>query len=132
MQNRDYRWLIKSPPVQKQEGALGDTIEFGREPGHPGYLLSERNHSRGIAWAASDNARLAERSGYTLDRIIIGRQQARVSIDTTDRFTLTSVHKRIPTLVFNQNGLVTVSGSVAIENGSMFVIGTRIIEVVSN
>ena len=111
MNNRDYRWLLVGDATQPQEGSIGDIIELGREPGHPGYLLSERVHSRGIVWAESDNAKLAARSGYTLDRIIIGRQQARVSIDSHDRFTLTSVHKRIPTLVVNQENLLTVSVS---------------------
>lgn len=132
LQNRDYQWLLKSPPVQKQEGAIGDIIEFGREPGHPGYLISERSHARGIVWAASDNARIAERSGYTLDRIIIGRQQARISIDSSDQFTLTSVHKRIPTLVVTPAGLMTVNGNVPIQSGTLFIVGTRLIEVVTN
>ena len=54
---------------------------------------------------------MAARSGYTLDRIIIGRQQARVRIDSPDTFTLTSVHKRIPTLVVSEENLLTVSVS---------------------
>lgn len=131
MNNRDYRWLLVSDATQPQEGNVGDIIELGREPGHPGYLLSERVHSRGIVWAESDNAKLAARSGYTLDRIIIGRQQARVRIDSHDRFTLTSVHKRIPTLVVSEENLVTVSVSnpVAIQPNSLFILGTRLLEV---
>lgn len=131
MNNRDYRWLLVGAPTQPQEANVGDIIELGREPGHPGYLLSERVHNRGIVWAASDNAKLAARSGYTLDRIIIGRQQARVSIDSPDRFTLSSVHKRIPTLVVNQDVLLTVSVSnpIAIQPNALFIVGTRLLEV---
>jgi hypothetical protein len=134
LNNRDYQWLLVGSPTQEQEGNIGDTVELGREPGHPGYLLSERVHSRGIVWAESDNAKLAARSGYTLDRIIIGRQQARVRIDSSDRFTLTSVHKRIPTLVVNNDTLLTVSPSnpVAIQENALFILGTRLLTISAN
>lgn len=130
--NRDYRWLLIGTPTQKQEGNIGDTVEFGREPGHPGYLLTERVHGRGIVWTASGSAREAERHGYTLDRIIIGRQQARISVDSHNRFTLTSVHKRIPTFVVNDDNLLMVTGSVAIQPSELFILGTRLLEVVPN
>ena len=123
---------IQGNPTQKQEGNIGDTVEFGREPGHPGYLLTERVHSRGIVWTATGSAREAERHGYTLDRIIIGRQQARVSIDSHNRFTLTSVHKRIPTFVVNEDNLLMVTGSVALQPTTLFILGTRMLEVVPN
>ncbi len=130
--NRDYRWLLVGTPTQPQECNVGDAVEFGREPGHPGYLLSERVHGRGIVWSATGKAREAERHGYTLDRIIIGRQQARVSIDSQNRYTLSSVHKRIPTFVVNNDTLLMIGGSVAIEQNALFVLGTRLIEVVPN
>lgn len=129
LNNRDYRWLFINKATQSQESNIGDTIEFGREPGHPGYLLTERVHDRGIVWGSNDSARNAERHGYTLDRIIIGRQQARVSIDQSDRYTLTSIHKRIPTFVVNDNNLLMVSNPVTLQPHALFILGTRILEV---
>ena len=49
----------------------------------------------------------------------------------SDRFTLTSVHKRIPTLVVSEENLLTVSVSnpVAIQPNALFILGTRLLEV---
>lgn len=134
VQSRDYRFIIKTPPRQKQEASVGDAIEFGREPGHPGYTLVERNAPHGIVWEDNDKAKLTQRNGYTMDRIIISRQQAKVNIQSSNEFTITSVHDRIPTLVVqpNTNNLAVVGGSIKIYSGTPIILGTRVIRIVEN
>ena len=131
LQSRDYQGIIIGGTSQPMEAMLGDQIEFGREPNNPGYVLNERANPNGIVWASGKNAQMARTSNYTLDRVIVGRQQAKLSIRQLGAYDLTAIHKRIPTFVVQGSSLKMLLGTLAITSGEQVVIGTTVIQITS-
>ena len=131
LQSRDYQGVIIGGTAHQMEAMLGDQIEFGREPNNPGYVLNERANPNGIVWASGKNAQMARTNNYTLDRVIVGRQQAKLHVRQLSSYDLTAIHKRIPTFVIQDTSLKMLLGTLAISSGAQVVIGTTVLRIKS-
>ena len=131
LQSRDYQGIIIGGNANQMEAMLGDQIEFGREPNNPGYVLNERANPNGIVWASGKNAQMARTNNYTLDRVIVGRQQAKLHVRQLGTYDLTAIHKRIPTFVVQGASLKMLLGTLTVSSGTHVVIGTTVIRVKS-
>ena len=129
LESRDYQGIITGSFSYQMEALLGDQIEFGREPNSPGYVLNERGNPNGIIWASGKNAQMAKTNNYTLDRVIVGRQQAKLHIKETETYDLTAIHKRIPTFVVQGSTLKMLLGTQTITSGAEVIIGTTVVQV---
>ena len=126
--NRDYRGIIIGKAFQSMESMIGDRVEFGREPDFPGFTLKERSSPNGVVWAPGPRAQQARHSGYTLDRVIIGRKQAHLQVISHSSYLLTAIHQRIPTFAFTNNNLQMITAPQQLQEGSLFVIGTCLLQ----
>jgi hypothetical protein len=127
--NRDYRGIIIGKNFQSMESMIGDRVEFGREPDFPGFTLKERSSANGVVWAPGPRAQQARHSGYTLDRVIIGRKQAHLQIIANNNYLLTAIHQRIPTFAFVDGNLVMITAPQQMKDKDLFVIGTCLLQV---
>ena len=76
----------------------GQRGELGRNPGSPGLAFPNRPGQDNIQWCSGERAESARADGFTLDRVLAGRQQASVE-PTGDGFTLTPLHDACLTYV---------------------------------
>ncbi len=106
----------------------GQAAELGREPNHPGLAFPDRRGQDNIRWCPGPRAKRARDGGFTLDRALAGRRQARLEL-VNDQIKLTPLHARCPTFVLEESGrtLERADGPVALRVGDMVVAGTTVV-----
>jgi hypothetical protein len=109
------------------DSMIGDKVEFGREPDLPGFILKERSTTDSVVWAP--RAQNIKNSGYTLERVIIGRKQANIQIQSRESYLLTPIHQRIPTFAFIDGELQMITKPQALVQGARIVIGTYVLSL---
>ncbi len=76
----------------------GQTLELGREPQHPGFLLPDRGNQENIRWASGPRAARAREKGLTLDKVLTGRRQTALQVDNGVP-TVTPLHETCATVL---------------------------------
>ena len=104
----------------------GQTVELGRGPGSPGLAFSNRPGQENINWCTGERAAKPRADGFTLDRVLAGRQQAAVKL-LDEYLTLTPLHNECPTYVLRDGKLGQAKTSVRINFGDMIVAGTTVV-----
>jgi hypothetical protein len=105
----------------------GQQVELGREPNHPGLLLPDRNNQDNIRWLGGPRAARAREKGYTLDKVLTGRRQTGVMVDS-GKTTILPLHETCPTYLLDTNGTVTrVTSPRAAVTGELLLLGTTVV-----
>ncbi|MBM75541.1 MAG: hypothetical protein CMK59_09070 [Proteobacteria bacterium] len=127
--DNDYRGIIVGPPTNSHEARIGDAIELGREPAFGGFELKDREGLDRIQWCAGGKAQKAKQMGYTLDRAMIGRKQAILSVNSASEFGLTPIHDRIPTYIYSDERLQRLppKKNHSLNFGELIVVGTYVL-----
>ncbi|MEM7408486.1 MAG: adenylate/guanylate cyclase domain-containing protein [Pseudomonadota bacterium] len=106
----------------------GQRGELGRNPGSPGLAFPNRPGQDNIQWCSGPRAEAARANGFTLDRVLAGRQQASVE-PTADGVTLTPLHDACPTYVLRDGKLGQAKKAVRIKVHDRIVAGTTVISM---
>lgn len=104
----------------------GQTVELGRNPASPGIAFPNRPGQENINWCTGQRAEEARANGFTLDRVLAGRQQAAVEL-LGESLRLTPLHKQCPTYILRDGRLGQAKKSVPINFGDMIVAGTTVV-----
>ncbi len=120
-----YAGVMLSASNQRVPLSLGQTLEIGREPEHPGFLLADRRGEAQIRWAAGPNAVRARERAFTLDRALAGRHQCALHA-SVDGHVLVGRHDKCATwwLAEESSQAVRVQGQVGIDLGDLVLVGT--------
>lgn len=107
--------------------ASDQTVEFGREPKHPGLLLPDRNTQENIRWLAGPRATRARERGFTLDKVLTGRRHAALNA-TLRTIEVLPLHETCPTYVVDGEERVTrLAAPVSAQVGDLLLLGTMVI-----
>ena len=128
LDSKGYTGLLISATDARMGVGDGQVVEIGREPQHPGFALPDRRGQDNIRWCVGGRAARAREGGFTMDRALAGRRQAKVSIDLGEA-SLAGLHKTCPTLRLRGGDLMRVSEATGLQIGDMIVLGTSIISV---
>ncbi len=106
----------------------GQTVEIGREPNHPGLMFADRRGQQNIRWCSGVRAAKARAGGFTMDRALVGRRQAAISL-VGDVIRLTPLHERCPTWLLRAGArqLEPVLEPTIISIGDSIVTGTTVV-----
>ncbi len=104
----------------------GQTAEIGRKPNAPGLALPNRERQQNIRWCPGQTAKQAREQGFTLDRGLVGRQQAAVTA-TKEFIQLAPLHGDCPTYVLRGAQLGKVTKPVNLRLGDLIVAGTTVV-----
>ena len=125
---KGYTGLLVSGSDARMGVGDGQAVEIGREPQHPGFALPDRRGQDNIRWCVGGRAARAREGGFTMDRALAGRRQAKVSIDLGE-VSLAGLHKTCPTLRLRGRDLMRVSDATGLQIDDMIVLGTSVISV---
>jgi hypothetical protein len=107
--------------------AADQSVEIGREPQQPGYLLPDRSNQDNIAWLAGPRAARARERGLTVDKVMTGRRQATVA-DSGGTPLVTPVHETCPTVLLAADGRVTrLAAPTEARVGDALLLGTSVV-----
>lgn len=106
----------------------GQRGELGRNPGSPGLAFPNRPGQGNIQWCPGARAESAKANGFTLDRVLAGRQQASVE-PVTGGINLMPLHPECPTYVMRGSKLGQAKKAVRITVDDMIVAGTTVISM---
>jgi len=117
--------VLLSVSNQRVPLSLGQTLEIGREPEHPGFLLADRRGEAQLRWAAGPNAARARERAFTLDRALAGRHQCALHA-SVDGHVLVSRHDKCATWLLPEGAsqVVRVQQEVSVELGDLVLVGT--------
>jgi hypothetical protein len=120
-----YVGVLLSVSNQRVPLSLGQTLEIGREPEHPGFLLADRRGEAQLRWAAGPNAARARERAFTLDRALAGRHQCALHA-SVDGHVLVSRHDKCATWLLPEGAsqVVRVQQEVSVELGDLVLVGT--------
>lgn len=106
----------------------GQTAEIGREPHHPGLAFPERAGHAAIQWCSGSLANRAKKGGFTMDRALVGRRQAALTV-MGDHVNLKALHERCPTFLHRagEGRLERVKGDTLLRVGDNVVVGTVVV-----
>jgi hypothetical protein len=104
LQAEGYLGILEGDSSLKVGLAEGQTVELGREPGHPGLLLPARNSQDNIRWCNGARAARAKERGFTLDNVLTGRRQAQVIVTETGAVSSVSIHETCPSFLLREKG----------------------------
>ena len=124
LDSKGYTGLLISGTDARMGVGDGQVVEIGREPQHPGFALPDRRGQDNIRWCVGGRAARAREGGFTMDRALAGRRQAKVG-----EASLAGLHKTCPTLRLRGDDLMRVSEATGLQIGDMIVLGTSIISV---
>ena len=128
IKTKGYQGLLVSETDSRMGVGDGQVVEIGREPQHPGFSLPDRRGQENIRWCVGGRAARAREGGFTMDRALAGRRQAKVSISLGEA-TLAGLHKTCPTLCLRGREATRVSEPINLKIDDMLVLGTSIISV---
>lgn len=125
-----YCGLMLSDTEMRLGVNAGQTAELGREPNHPGLALPDRRGQDNIRWCSGQRAARARSGGFTLDRALAGRRQAKVVLEG-ELVSVTSLHERCPTWILRGATGAFERGEVyqpvTVDLGDLVVAGTTVI-----
>ena len=86
-----------------------------------------------LNWNPGPGADRARRDGFTLDRTLISRRHAVVSIENSRNFRVASLNEKLPTLLLkaNANEYIRVQRENTFHPGDMLIIGMYLISISS-
>lgn len=130
--------LIEFVPTARYAGVLlrdtdmrlalrrGQTGELGRNPASPGLAFPNRPGQDNIRWCSGARAESARANGFTLDRVLAGRQQASIEVHP-EGLRLTPLHGECPTYVMRDGHLGQARKAVRVSYGDLVVAGTTVV-----
>jgi class 3 adenylate cyclase len=120
--------LVGDSPLRLGVSA-GTPVEIGREPGHPGLLLPDRNNQDNIRWCPGPRAARAREKGFTLDKSMTGRRQAAVMADGST-IEVQPLHETCPTLLLSEDGSARrATQRTAVRPGDVLLVGTTVVAI---
>jgi class 3 adenylate cyclase len=123
-----YAGVILNDTDMRLALRLGQTGEMGRSPGSPGLAFPNRPGQDNIQWCSGQRAERARESGFTMDRVLAGRQQASIRYDG-NKMRLEPLHGECPTYVMRDCKLGQVRKAAHIQFGDYVVAGTTVVAV---
>ncbi len=118
--------LVGDSPMHRGLG-LGERVELGREPAHPGLLLPDRNSQDNIRWCAGPRAARAREKGFTMDKSLTGRRQTAVEAGGGG-IVVIPLHETCPTLLLTAEGTVSrLPSARTVHVGDAILVGTTVV-----
>ena len=74
----NYAGVLTGPAPHGMPLQIGTSVELGREPGDPGFVLPDRGGLDRLIWEPGPRSEKAQRAGLTLDLSMMGRSQIRI------------------------------------------------------
>jgi hypothetical protein len=108
---------------------VGQQVELGREPQHPGLLLPARGNQDNLRWLNGPRAMRAREKGFTLDTSLTGRRQAAV-VAENGRPVVVPLHETCPTVLLDTSGRVQrLAARSAVAIGDLLLLGTTCVAI---
>lgn len=105
-----------------------ETAELGRNPNHPGIALPDRSGQTNLRWCSGARAERTRAAGFTLDRALVGRRQAAVSVDRDGHLTVSALHNRLATYLYQDpEHFLKISQSMPARLGDLLVMGANVV-----
>ncbi|MFT4974729.1 MAG: class 3 adenylate cyclase [Myxococcota bacterium] len=121
--------LAGDSPIRLAVG-YGEKAEMGRNPNHPGVALPDRSGQRNLRWCSGTRARRTRAAGFTLDRALVGRRQAAISVNRSGDLRIEALHERLATYLFRPPGqLVKIDTPRTARLGDLIVMGTNVVSL---
>ncbi len=125
-----YAGMLLADTPLRLPVSLGQTVELGREPRHPGMALPDRSGQENIRWCTGQRAARAREGGFTLDRALAGRHQAAITAGPDSRTTVRALHERLATWISRPSQpLRRVDGTVEADIGDLVITGTAVVSI---
>ena len=123
-----YIGLLTGHATKTVPIGIHDAVEIGREPQGEGMVIADRRGQVNIKWCSGSRAVEAQFNGFSIDRAMSGRRQARVAFEHGE-LQLRPLHKQCPTYLLTDGRLSVVKGDVEVLNGSTIVTGTSVLAI---
>jgi len=104
----------------------GQTAEIGRKPNPPGLAFPSREGQDNIRWCSGQRAARARSEDFSLDRVLVGRQQAAIKPERGS-IELHPLHEECATYVLREGRIGRAKRPVRVRIGDMIVAGTNVI-----
>lgn len=121
-----YRGVLVSSSVRRLTIKKGQTVELGRKPNPPGLAFRSGRGRGNLMWCSGARAAQARANGFTLDRVLVGRRQAAISLELTGA-QITPLHKECPTYLLREDGLERIEQPEPLSIGDLVVAGTTLV-----
>lgn len=126
LENETYVGLLTGHCSREVPIGLYEAVEIGREPQGEGMVISDRRGQSNIQWCVGGRANEAQFNGFSIDRAMSGRRQAKVLFEH-GQLRLYAIHQQCPTYLLDNIDLNVVKDSVEVLNGSKVVTGTSVL-----
>ncbi len=124
-----YAGLLTGPAPHGMPLQAGISVELGREPGDPGFVLPDRGGLERLRWSPGPKAEKAKRAGLTLDRSMMGRRQIQITSQSDGRFVVRPIHDRIPSWILRGDQLNRLTESTVVGFGELMVMGAYVVRI---
>lgn len=121
-----YRGVLVSSSVRRLTIKKGQTVELGRKPNPPGLAFRSGRGRGNLMWCSGARAAQARANGFTLDRVLVGRRQAAISLELTGA-QITPLHTECPTYLLREDGLERIEQPEPLSIGDLVVAGTTLV-----
>jgi hypothetical protein len=128
IQDDTYCGLIYGYCTSKVPIGINSSVEIGREPQGEGMVISDRRGQSNIKWCVGGRAVEAQMNGFSIDRAMSGRRQAKIEF-SHGQLVLQALHKQCPTYILDNQQLHLVSEQKEVVNGSIVITGTSVISL---
>ncbi|MEL6349771.1 MAG: adenylate/guanylate cyclase domain-containing protein [Myxococcota bacterium] len=128
LQNSPYLGVFELDTASRLTVNFGETAELGRNPNHPGVGLPDRGGQSNLRWCSGDRAQRTRSAGFTLDRALVGRRQAAVSVDPNGDLEVKALHHRLATYLYRSPGrFMKIERPTGARIGDLLVMGTNVV-----
>jgi class 3 adenylate cyclase len=125
-----YIGLLTGDSQVRLAVGFGEKAEMGRNPNHPGVALPDRGGQRNLRWCSGSRANRTRAAGFTLDRALVGRRQATVSVDRTGALQVEALHQRLSSYLFRPpDQLVKIEQPREARIGDLIIMGTNVVSL---
>ena len=126
----NYAGILSGPAPHGMPLQVGTSVELGREPGDPGFVLPDRGGLDRLVWEPGPRSEKARRAGLTLDRSMMGRRQIRIRTQDDGQFVVEPIHDRIPAWVIRDGALHRLTEATVVQFDELMVMGAYVVRIV--
>ncbi|MEC7986061.1 MAG: adenylate/guanylate cyclase domain-containing protein [Myxococcota bacterium] len=106
----------------------GTKIDLGREQRDFGINLRDHRAQNNIVWASTPQAQKAKESGFTMERALMGRKQARLYCEK-DSFFIEQLHNHCQSYILESGVFVELTGKKTLEVDQLIILGTNVLSI---
>ena len=106
----------------------GINIDLGREQRAFGINLRDHRAQNNIVWASTPQAQKAKSSGFTMERALMGRKQARLHCEKNS-FLIEQLHNHCQSYILENGVFVELAGKRPLDVDQLLILGTNVLSI---